>query len=108
MRLENEVDKLPVVIVIHVGDVGIIQLAIWGDTEAQTHRRRSSYRFTASRRCPVTSRAGRLTVELVVSVRVVVPEFDVEVAPGVDQRRRGQQEEEDDGGDDGSGVAGAT
>lgn len=103
VRFENEVDKLPVVIVIHVGDVGIIQLAIWD--EAQTHGHPTALRRADESRY---DRSGRLTVELVVSVRVVVPEFDVEVAPGVDQRSCSQQEEEDGGGDDGSSVVGAT
>lgn len=37
VRFENEVDELPVVLVVHVGDVGIVQLAVCGNTHTHTH-----------------------------------------------------------------------
>lgn len=39
-------------------------------------------------------------------MRVLVPEFDVQVTPGVQDSSNSQEEEEEDGGDDRSGVAG--
>lgn len=36
VRFENKVDELPVVLVVHVGDVGIVQLAVCGNTDTQS------------------------------------------------------------------------
>lgn len=36
VRFENKVDKLPVVLVVHVGDIGVIQLAVCGNTDTQS------------------------------------------------------------------------
>lgn len=48
-----------------------------------------------------------LTIKFIISVGVLVPEFDVQVTPGVHNSGYSQEEEEEDGCNDSSCVAGA-